>query len=87
MPEVEIYCSNYCIYCTLALQILDRKGVSYRKILVDGKPDLRAEMERRSRRHTVPQIFIGAYHVGGCDDMMALERSGELDAMLGLEQS
>jgi glutaredoxin 3 len=87
MPEVEIYCSNYCIYCTLALQLLDRKGVSYRKILVDGKPDLRAEMERRSSRHTVPQIFIGAYHVGGCDDMMALERSGKLDAMLGLEQS
>ena len=82
MARVEIYCSNFCIYCTMALQLLDRKGVSYEKIQVDGKPDLRAEMEQRSQRATVPQIFINDRHIGGCDDLMALDRGGQLDPLL-----
>lgn len=80
---IEIYCSNFCIYCTMALQLLDRKGVAYRKILVDRDPGLRSEMERRSQRSTVPQIFIDDRHIGGCDDLMALDRGGRLDPLLG----
>ena len=87
MPQVVIYCSNFCIYCTMALQLLDRKGVNYKKLDIDGDSALRTEMQERSRRHTVPQIFIGDHHVGGCDDMMALERAGELDALLGLNEA
>lgn len=83
MPNIEIYCSNFCIYCTMALQLLDRKGVAYRKILVDRDPDLRSEMEQRSQRSTVPQIFIDDRHIGGCDDLMALDRGGQLDPLLG----
>lgn len=66
----------------MALQLLDRKGAEYRKISVDRNPELRAEMEQRSRRMTVPQIFIDERHIGGCDDLMALDRSGELDPLL-----
>ena len=76
MPNIEIY-------CTMALQLLDRKGVAYRKILVDRDPDLRSEMEQRSQRSTVPQIFIDDRHIGGCDDLMALDRGGQLDPLLG----
>ena len=83
MPRIEIYCSNFCIYCTMALQLLDRKGVTYHKILVDRDPDLRSEMEQRSQRSTVPQIFIDDRHIGGCDDLMALDRGGQLDPLLG----
>ena len=82
MAKIEIYCSNFCIYCTMALQLLDRKGVAYNKILVDRDPRLRAEMEQRSQRDTVPQIFIDGHHIGGCDDITALERSGRLDPIL-----
>ena len=83
MARIEIYCSNFCIYCTMALQLLDRKGVAYDKILVDQDPRRRTEMEQRSQRLTVPQIFIDDRHIGGCDDMMALDRSGQLDPLLG----
>jgi glutaredoxin 3 len=82
MAKIEIYCSNFCIYCTMALQLLDRKGVAYDKILVDRDPLLRTEMEARSKRHTVPQIFIDGRHIGGCDDITALDRSGQLDPLL-----
>ena len=82
MADIEIYCSDFCVYCTMALQLLDRKGVEYRKIGVDRNPELRAEMERRSQRMTVPQIFIDDRHIGGCDDLMALDRSGQLDPLL-----
>jgi glutaredoxin 3 len=82
MAKIEIYCSNFCIYCTMALQLLDRKGVAYDKILVDRDPLLRTEMEARSQRHTVPQIFIDGRHIGGCDDITALDRSGQLDPLL-----
>jgi glutaredoxin 3 len=82
MARIEIYCSNFCIYCTMALQLLDRKGVDYHKIPVDRDPDLRNEMEQRSQRTSVPQIFIDDRHIGGCDDLMALDRSGQLDPLL-----
>lgn len=82
MANVEIYCSNFCIYCTMALQLLDRKGVAYHKIQVDRDDDLRTEMEQRSQRSTVPQIFIDDRHIGGCDDLMALDRAGQLDPLL-----
>ena len=85
MSEVQVYCSNFCIYCTMAFQLLDRKGVEYQKIIVDRDPALRAEMEQRSRRTSVPQIFIGDAHIGGCDDMMALDREGRLDPLLGIQ--
>ena len=85
MAKIEIYCSNFCIYCTMALQLLDRKGVAYDKILVDRDPLLRTEMEARSKRHTVPQIFIGGRHVGGYDDLVDLDFEGELEPLLAAE--
>lgn len=84
MPSIEIYCSNFCIYCTMALQLLERKGVAYEKIQVDRDPGRRAEMEQRSQRTSVPQIFIDDRHIGGCDDLMALDRGGQLDPLLGI---
>lgn len=86
MSQVQIYCSNFCIYCTMAIQLLERKDVEYQKIIVDRDPALRAEMEQRSQRSSVPQIFIGARHIGGCDDMMALDRDGQLDPLLGIQR-
>lgn len=82
MAKIEIYCSNFCIYCTMALQLLDRKGVVYHKIQVDRNDGLRTEMEQRSQRSTVPQIFIDDRHIGGCDELMALDRAGQLDPLL-----
>lgn len=66
--------------------MLDKKGVRYREISVDRQPDVRAEMTARSGRTSVPQIWIGERHVGGCDDLYALERSGELDVLLAAAQ-
>lgn len=84
MPEVVVYLTQHCPYCIRAQMLLDRKGVAYRAIDVGGEPRLWAEMEARSRRSTVPQIFIGDYHVGGFDDMAALDAEGRLDPLLGL---
>ena len=83
MPEVLVYLTQYCPYCIRARALLERKGVTYRAIDVGGDPALWAEMEARSRRSTVPQIFIGAHHVGGYDDMAALDAEGGLDRLLG----
>ncbi len=82
MPAVLIYSSDWCPYCIRAKQLLASKGVEFEEIKVDGKPELRAEMSRKAGRSSVPQIWIGATHVGGCDDLYALERAGRLDAML-----
>jgi glutaredoxin 3 len=82
MSAVVMYTTRYCPYCIRARQLLDRKAVSYREIPVDGDNALRQEMMARSGRYTVPQIWIGDRHVGGCDDLYALERRGELDALL-----
>jgi glutaredoxin 3 len=79
---IVIYSGETCYYCVRARDLLDRKGVAYREIKVDVSPDLRAEMEQRSRRRTIPQIFIGELHVGGFDDMAALDRAGSLDPLL-----
>jgi glutaredoxin 3 len=84
MPEVIMYATVACPYCVRARRLLDRKGVSYTEILVDENPERWAEMEKRSGRATVPQIFIGDHHVGGYDDTAALDSEGELDPLLGL---
>ena len=82
MAQVTIYTKPYCPYCVAALDLLERKGVEVREISASGDPDKRREMVERSGRNTFPQIFIGERHIGGCDDMMALERKGELDPLL-----
>lgn len=84
MPEVVIYCTRFCPYCVRAKILLDNKNVTYTEIDLGEQPDKRAEMEQRSQRTSVPQIFIDDYHVGGCDDLFALEQQTELDKKLGL---
>jgi glutaredoxin 3 len=81
--SVTIYTKPYCPYCAAALELLDKKGVDYQERDISGKPDLRAEMIQRSGgRMTVPQIFVGDRHLGGCDDIYALDQRGELDPVL-----
>ena len=83
MPAVEIYTSPWCGYCRAAKVLLDRKGIAYTEIDVSGNPAKRQEMLGRANgRWTVPQIFIGTIHVGGSDDLHALERAGKLDQLL-----
>ncbi|MBJ9977368.1 glutaredoxin 3 [Pseudomonas sp. S75] len=82
MQPVIVYSSDYCPYCMRAKQLLASKQVAFEEIRVDGKPQLRADMTRKAGRTSVPQIWIGDTHVGGCDDLFALERSGKLDALL-----
>jgi glutaredoxin 3 len=82
MAQVTIYTKPYCPYCVAALDLLERKGVEVHEIVASSDADRRREMMERSGRNTFPQIFIGDHHIGGCDDMMALERSGELDPLL-----
>lgn len=81
-PHVVIYATAHCPYCHRARHLLDEKRVKYELIDVGRDPALWAEMEARSGRSTVPQIFIGEAHVGGCDDLHALEAQGKLDALL-----
>jgi glutaredoxin 3 len=82
MTAVTIYTKPFCPYCTRAIGLLRQKAASYQEIEAGMDPALRQEMMQRSGRSTFPQIFIGDKHVGGCDDIMALERDGKLDAML-----
>lgn len=82
MPEVCLYTTRFCPYCIQAKRLLEHKGVDYREIAVDNNPELRMEMMNASGRRTVPQIWVGDLHVGGCNDLFALERSGELDRLL-----
>jgi glutaredoxin 3 len=84
MPEVVMYSTGFCPYCVRARMLLERKGVTYTDIRVDLEPALRAEMVERSGRTSVPQIFIDELHVGGCDDMYALEHQGRLDPLLSV---
>ncbi len=84
MPEVVIYTTQYCPYCVRARMLLDAKNVDYTEVRIDQQPERRAEMEAKSQRTSVPQIFIGDYHVGGCDDLFALEQAGNLDTRLGV---
>jgi glutaredoxin 3 len=83
MTKVLMYCTASCPYCQAADRLLARKGVSdVERVRVDLQPARRAEMEKKSGRYTVPQIWIGSRHVGGCDDLHDLEDSGELDQLL-----
>ena len=83
MPRVLMYCTATCPYCIAAEQLLVKKGVAgLEKIRVDLEPQRRAEMTRKSGQRTVPQIWIGEKHIGGCDDLHALERAGKLDPLL-----
>jgi glutaredoxin 3 len=81
---VEIYTKTFCPYCWRAKHLLDSKGIEYREISVDFGGETKAKMiERAKGRTTVPQIFIGDRHIGGCDDLVALERDGGLDELVG----
>ena len=83
MPLVEIYTKGFCPYCWRAKHLLDSKQVEYREIGVDMGGEMRQEMIRRANgRTTVPQIFIAGRHIGGCDDLVALERAGKLDELI-----
>jgi glutaredoxin 3 len=81
-PKVVIYATAWCGYCERARQILRRKGVEFDEVDVESGFEARREMLTRSGRRTVPQIFIGERHVGGSDDLQALDASGELDTLL-----
>jgi glutaredoxin 3 len=81
---IVIYTKAYCPYCWRAKELLEAKGVEYREVSVDYSAEAREQMiERAKGRTTVPQIFIREWHVGGCDDLMALERAGGLDKLIG----
>ena len=82
MPDIVIYSSDFCPFCMRAKQLLNSKGLKYKELVVDGNPSLREEMMQKAGRHTVPQIWVGETHVGGCDDLFALERAGEFDALV-----
>ena len=82
MADVLLYTTRWCPFCVRALRLLDSKGVTYTNIDVGAEPARRAEMMARAGRHTVPQIWIGDTHVGGCDELYALERAGKLDPLL-----
>ncbi len=83
MNKVTMYCTEVCPYCVRAEQLLKARGVAHiEKIRVDLQPELRAIMTERTGRRTVPQIYIGERHVGGYDDLAALDRAGELNKLL-----
>lgn len=83
MAKVKIYTTMFCPYCHMAKDLLKKKGVDYDEIDVNSRDGLRAEMrDKAGGRNTVPQIWIGERHVGGCDDLYALDRSGGLDPLL-----
>jgi glutaredoxin 3 len=85
MNPVKLYTKSTCPYCVRAKQLLDSKGVNYEEISIDGNAAKRSEMITAANgRSTVPQIFIAGRHVGGCDDLYALDDAGQLDGMLGL---
>ena len=85
MAKVEMYTTAWCPYCARAKALLERKKVAYTEIDIIEKPRRRNEMiERAGGRTTVPQIFIDGEHIGGCDDMVALDRAGRLDPKLGI---
>lgn len=85
MAAIDIYTIRYCPYCRDAKELLAHKGASFHEIDVSGDRELRKQMiERASGRSTYPQIFIGATHVGGCDDLYALDEAGRLDPLLAV---
>jgi glutaredoxin 3 len=83
LPRIEVYTQDWCPYCSRALNLLTKKGVAFEEIRAPGgSPERAASIERSGGKTSVPQIFIGGTHIGGCDDLMALERAGKLDPML-----
>jgi GrxC family glutaredoxin len=88
MKKIDIYTSKNCPYCVRAKNLFKNKGVSYHEFIIDGKPELIAESVSRSDgMRTVPQIFIENYHVGGYDELSALDKSGKLNFLLGLDST
>ena len=82
-PVIVMYTTNWCPYCERARRLLKSKGVNFEEVDVESAAEKRAEMQARSGRRSVPQIFIGEHHVGGSDDLAALEDAGKLNALLG----
>jgi len=82
MKPVRIFTTSYCPYCVRAKRLLERKGVAYEEIDVEGDDEARIRLAEQTGRRTVPQIFIGEHHVGGSDDLHDLEAQGKLDALL-----
>jgi len=82
MPKIDVYTKPFCPYCDRAKSLLERKGADFNEIVASNDADLKAEMQKRSGRYTYPQIFIDDLHVGGCDDLVALDRRGGLDPLL-----
>ena len=82
MAQVTVYTKPYCPYCMRAVSLLEKKGVEFTEIEASTDPSKRQEMIQRSGRYTYPQIFIGEKHIGGCDDILALEFNGQLDPLL-----
>jgi glutaredoxin 3 len=83
VAQVEIYTKTFCGFCWRAKHLLESKGIAYREISVDFGGEVRQQMiERANGRTTVPQVFIGGHHIGGCDDLVELERSGKLDELI-----
>jgi len=85
MPNIEIYTQPFCPYCERAVYTLTKKGVTFNEINAPNGSTEREEAIRRSGRSTVPQIFIGEKHIGGCDELLALDRAGRLDALLAAD--
>jgi len=84
MANVVMYCTRFCPYCVRAKSLLEHKGVEFNEVSVDSDRAKREEMMQRSGRTSVPQIFIDDDHIGGCDDLFALDAAGDLDTKLGL---
>jgi glutaredoxin 3 len=84
MPQVVMYSTAICPYCVRAKHLLENKGVTYEEIRIDHDREIMQEMMQRSNRHTVPQIFIDDFHVGGYDDLASMEISGQLNQLLGI---
>jgi glutaredoxin 3 len=86
MPPIQIYTTTYCPYCVKAKQLLDKKGRKYEEIdVTHDEAGRMALVEKSGGRKTVPQIFIGDRHIGGCDDLYALDKAGELDELLAAQ--
>jgi glutaredoxin 3 len=81
-PKIVMYATGWCPYCRMAQRLLEDKGAAFETVRVDHEPQRRMEMMERTGRRTVPQIYIGDYHVGGYDDLSAMDRAGKLEPLL-----
>jgi glutaredoxin 3 len=84
MVEIIIYSGSFCPYCTMAKRLLERKGVAFTEIDIDSQPGLREEIMHKTQRRTVPQIYIADRHIGGFDELYALDKQNLLDPLLGI---